>query len=409
MSWIEFKRLRRAAICIATAVCSQTLPGTPALAEGFMNQFIDPEDGWLDGSDWVLNNAVGFMPIPIIITEPAVGEGLGLAAAFFHPPKDYDPDAEGHSLDTAGTDLSEEEFVLPDISVVAGAITNNDTWFVGGGHIAHWKEDRIRFEGIAGYASVNLKFYGLAELEQINRGIDFQAKGAFVDLPFAFRWRDSDVFLGAGYSYTSVNTSTDLTNLLPPGWDIPSLGRLELDTNLSAIEAFVLYDNRDSIFTPSSGFDGEFSVARNDDAIGSDWDYTKFKLNGHLYFPLGSKVVLGLRGDYQQVNGEVPFFAVPFISLRGIPALRYQGESVIVGETELRWAFHPRISAVGFLGSGWAADSFSDLNDRPSRVTKGLGIRYFAARKLGLHVGIDVANGPDDTYWYITVGSAWNN
>jgi len=291
---------------------------------------------------------------------------------------------------------------------VAGAITNNDTWFVGGGHIAHWKDDHIRFEGITGYASVNVKFYGLAEGVEIDRGIDFKAEGVFVDLPLAFRWRDSDVFIGGGYNFISLDTSTDLTDILPPEWLLPGFERLNLDTILSALEVFVQYDSRDNIFTPNRGFDGEISVARNDEAIGSDWDYTEIELNGHVYMPLGKKLVLGLRGEYSLVEGDVPFFAVPDITLRGIPALRYQGDNVIVGETELRWAIHNRISAVGFLGAGRAAESFSDLNDQPTRVTKGLGLRYFAARKLGMHAGIDVAKGPDDTYWYVTIGSAWN-
>ena len=64
-------------------------PGQVAHADSFMDQFRDT-DGWFDMSDWVLNNAAGFMPVPIVITEPAVGEGLGLAALFFHAPKGYD-------------------------------------------------------------------------------------------------------------------------------------------------------------------------------------------------------------------------------------------------------------------------------------------------------------------------------
>ena len=40
-------------------------------------------------------------------------------------------------------------------------------------------------------------------------------------------------------------------------------------------------------------------------------------------------------------------------------------------------------------------------------MTQGLGVRYFVARKLGLHAGIDVARGPEDTHYYLTVGYAW--
>jgi len=38
----------------------------------------------------------------------------------------------------------------------------------------------------------------------------------------------------------------------------------------------------------------------------------------------------------------------------------------------------------------------------------GLGFRYRLARLLGLQAGIDVARGPEDTSFYITVGSAWS-
>ena len=35
------------------------------------------------------------------------------------------------------------------------------------------------------------------------------------------------------------------------------------------------------------------------------------------------------------------------------------------------------------------------------------GFRYLIVRKFGLHSGVDVARGPEDTYLYIQIGSAW--
>jgi hypothetical protein len=37
----------------------------------------------------------------------------------------------------------------------------------------------------------------------------------------------------------------------------------------------------------------------------------------------------------------------------------------------------------------------------------GGGMRYLIARRLGLQAGFDVARGPEDTVFYLTVGSAW--
>jgi len=46
------------------------------------SSFKDPEDGKLDASEWLLDRK-GFLPVPILITEPAVGYGAGAALLFF--------------------------------------------------------------------------------------------------------------------------------------------------------------------------------------------------------------------------------------------------------------------------------------------------------------------------------------
>ena len=48
------------------------------------SQFIDVFDGQFDASQYLSENAYGFLPVPIIITDPAVEGGLGLMGLFFH-------------------------------------------------------------------------------------------------------------------------------------------------------------------------------------------------------------------------------------------------------------------------------------------------------------------------------------
>ena len=55
-----------------------------AQADFFQDYMIDPEDGMLDGSRYLSEVPQGFLPIPMVITEPAVGAGLGMGAVFFH-------------------------------------------------------------------------------------------------------------------------------------------------------------------------------------------------------------------------------------------------------------------------------------------------------------------------------------
>jgi len=58
---------------------TQDVPAADADKKGFASKFKDPDDGWFDASQWLVENIVGFMPVPIIITEPAVDNGLGMA------------------------------------------------------------------------------------------------------------------------------------------------------------------------------------------------------------------------------------------------------------------------------------------------------------------------------------------
>ena len=60
-------------------------------------RFFDPEDGQLDLS-YFLENPRGFLPIPIIVTEPAVGYGGGVAGMFLRPRREAGEEgwAPGH-------------------------------------------------------------------------------------------------------------------------------------------------------------------------------------------------------------------------------------------------------------------------------------------------------------------------
>ena len=62
---------------------------------------------------------------------------------------------------------------------------------------------------------------------------------------------------------------------------------------------------------------------------------------------------------------------------------------------------------VGFAGGGAVWNDFEQLDNVKSAVAGGAGFRYEIARKYGIHMGVDVAFGPDNTAVYIQVGSAW--
>jgi len=363
----------------------------PLSASWLTDRFIDPEDGYFDASNFLATKS-GFLPVPIVITEPAVGYGGGLALAFFHG------QLTGTKVDDG---KGNSRRVPPSVSVVAAAATENDTWFAGGGHMGIWRQDTIRYTGAAGYGSINMDYYGSSG-ELGGKPLSFNSKALFLLQELKFRLWQSPLFAGAGYTLLDTQNEFDLSSVLP----IPGIPAANFDSRSAGLSLFLNYDTRNNIFTPSSGLDAEVKVGFFGQEWGGDDDFNKYSAYAKYYRPLGDKWVLGLRGDAKAIDGDAPFYEYPFIEMRGIKMMRYQGERTLLGEMELRWSFRPRWTLVGFGGAGVAYGADSN-NDSGTIVSKGAGIRYLIASKLGLQVGIDVAKGPEETAIYFQVGSGW--
>jgi hypothetical protein len=105
---------------------------------------------------------------------------------------------------------------------------------------------------------------------------------------------------------------------------------------------------------------------------------------------------------------EAPFYAKPYVVLRGIPAMRFQDDRVVVLETEERWDLTGRWSLTGFVGVGKAFPSFDEFSNKTLAYSVGDGFRYKIARLFNIYTGIDVARGNEDWAFYIQFGHFWN-
>jgi hemolysin activation/secretion protein len=123
--------------------------------------------------------------------------------------------------------------------------------------------------------------------------------------------------------------------------------------------------------------------------------------------PLGRTLFFGVRGTAQTSSDGTPFYLRPFVWLRGVQALQYQGDQAAEVEAELRWQFHPRFSLVGFGGAGIARGSSSQPDREKAVVSGGGGVRYLVAREYGMWMGLDVGFGPDKPIIYVVFGYAW--
>ena len=273
----------------SAAEAAQQQPGEQD--PGFWSQFMDKEDNYLDLSQWLIENAYGFLPVPLIITEPAVDNGLGLAGVFFHKPGPDDRKPK------------EGEFMLTDISAVAALYTGNDSWMVGGGHFNTMREDTRRYTGTIGYADINLDFYGSeGNLPGPIEKVGFNAKGFFTDQKFEFRLGESDWFLGGDWRYLQTDVSLTTGTILD---DLPGLGR---NITVSGLGLIGHYEKLNSRQSPTKGFSAYINGMWNDEAIGSDYDYNELKWEIRQYFELGDKWMLSWRFDGARTDGDVPFF-----------------------------------------------------------------------------------------------------
>ena len=187
----------------------------------------------------------------------------------------------------------------------------------------------------------------------------------------------------------------------------PNLKRLESNTKIGGINTSFLWDNRDNSFTPTKGIMSGLEFGRFSTALGGDTNYWNISSRTYFYHPvIKDKLFSGFRLKVESKWGDTPFFVLPFIDLRGIPAMRYQNNNAITFETEWRWNFYKRWSAIGFIGAGEAIEDYSDLGSS-IKSSLGAGFRYLLAEDYGLHAGIDVAKGPEIWAFNLTIGSNW--
>jgi hypothetical protein len=378
--------LARAQDAPPAAAGDDAAAATPA-DDGFWDRFKDPVDGRFDITASG-GGGSGLLPLVIPFNDPAIGAGAVAGVVYFHP-----EDAPDGAAGTAGN-------APPTMSFAGAARSDNDTWVAAGGHSAVLRQGRVRYLGIVGTASVNLDFYGIGEDPVLSENpLSFNLEGDLLLQQAQFQLGESGLAAGFRFTFLKANILFDAA----PGLEIDSG-----DTNDAGLGVFASRDTRDTTFTPSSGGSLRGALSIFSKSLGGDFDYAKFALSSRTYFPLrDDRLILGVRAEYDYVGGDAPFYALNWVTLRGVPAFRYLGNHAVVVEVEPRWKIDERWSVVGFAGFGRAARDASDLDEAQGAYNYGFGFRYLLARSLGLGAGIDLARGPEESVIMLTFGTAW--
>lgn len=344
--------------------------------------FRDTLDNALDISRWFRDYS-GFLPVIMPITEPAVGFGAVGAGVFLMPKKG--PDGE---------------ILPPDVLGVGGGLTENGTWVAGGMYNGYWFDDKIRFKFQGGYGNVVLNYYSN---DLPDESLEFTLGSLALMPSWYFRIKETPFLMGFGYQYLNTNIDAGLQESELPNSDL-SLVSSGLSLNAE-------YDQLDNRISPTAGFKVHAEFLQNFELIGSDRNFSKLTAYSHIYMPITKKWIPAVRIETIKTFGDVPFYSEPFLKLRGVPAMRYQGELTALVEMENYVGLTSRWGLVGFAGYGQAFVRDLDTNQLTKSTSAwnvGAGFRYLIARLYGMKSGIDIARGPEEWAIYVTIGSGWS-
>jgi len=360
---------------------------TTIQAQNTQSKFRDSLDNAFDVSHF-LNDLHGVLPIAAPITEPALGFGASVALLYFIPKKDKETGVKKRGI--------------PDIAGIAGGYTSNNTWFGGMGYLGFWNEDKIRYRGVVGYGDINLKYYRSTPILDEDISAEINNQSLFVLQQAKFRLGKSDFFLGGKYTFTKTKIE------FPKIFDFPEVDPLNIDFVNSGVGIIGEFENYKNVFSPNQGMRIHLSYLQNLELIGSDRNWGKVTFSSVFYFPVNRVWVPALRVETLLATGDAPFYSKPFVGLRGVPVMRYQGDLTILAETEQSFnMFSSRWDLVAFGGVGTAFKSLDNLDPGEAVWSAGGGFRYLIARLFGLKMGVDVARGPEGWAIYVVFGSAW--
>lgn len=352
-------------------------------------------DGMFDVSNF-LKKKYGFFAMPVIVTSPALGNGGGLHLMY---------------LDAALTGTYDEKtkrYIPPSMTGAVAIATENGTKIGGAYHVGFWKKDTIRTMTFLGAPDAFLDFYPNKDYLPAEMKVTMNLSGLAGYQEVKFRYKESNWFLGGDYTYLGFDTSPKNKTGIKPLDDL-----MTQETHLSGLSLKALYDTRNSIFTPDKGLFGQIRVTNYNKAIGSDADFTGINSKAFYFQPITDQFFMGYRLELNGVEGDAPFYMYPYVDLRGIPSVRYQGQYAMQAELQGKYKVTDRFSLVLFGGSGTAFGKTeigekTDFSDAQWRWTKGTGMRYTIASDFKMDVGFDYAWGPEDHYFYLQFGSAWN-
>ena len=324
-----------------------------------------------------------FVAAPIPISNPTLDTGLVVGAAYFYKQTEEQKKAQPASVTGA-----------------AAMYTSNKSYAFGVSHESFWHEDKWRFTGAVGFANLDLKLL-VPDGNATRNGIDWLIKGEFlfaqIARKIAGRW-----YIGVNGRYVDFNQ--DFVIGLQP----LDLG-LDFSSESKSVGLGVLLE-RDSRDMPTNAYNGslfKLSGLINDRSFGSDATYESYNAAFSSYHKWSAPLVLAWQVKACQKSGTVPLWDACRVALRGFAATDYMGTDSALAQVEARWQISKRWGAVGFAGVGYIKNSLSEIRDRETIPSYGLGLRFMVMTAKRINVRLDYGRSNNSDAIYLSAGEAF--
>ena len=159
----------------------------------------------------------------------------------------------------------------------------------------------------------------------------------------------------------------------------------------------MVWDSRDGIFFPTSGFYGQAKWLSFGAWLGSDFDYNRVEVDLRWYKSLKPNHILATQVFSKATTSGTPFYEMPALGgqriMRGYYEGRYRDELFLAGQVEYRFPIKGRLGAVGFAGLGDVAPDFPGFEMRDVKTTLGGGLRFAFNKDEKVNLRMDIGFG----------------
>jgi len=324
-----------------------------------------------------------FVAVPIPTSNPTLGTGLVVGAAYFYP------------------QTAQQKAIQPaSLTAVGGMYTDNGSKALAVIQQNYWSHNKWRFTGKFGAADLRLSLP--SPDETIARSaIDWRIKGYFAQARLSRQvWPN----WYAGF----LGRVIDARQTLEGDIELDRRGLLALPGVVSTgLGAYVEYDTRDM---PTNAYSGHYFKAEalfNDEAIGSSRTYQNYQLTFNSYYRAADRLVLAWQVQGCSRGGKLPIWDACTLKLRGFSATDYMGTASISGQIEARWRVGGRWGLVGFGGGGYSRFAYGRIDNTTWVPSYGAGIRFMVLKAKRINMRLDYARSRDSDAIHLSFGEAF--